>query len=67
MFAYAKVKEDLEKVKCAVHGKTAIINFVDGKIKIESVCCEAHKKKLLEMLPEIDEQNAVSDILEDVY
>ena len=67
MFAYSKMKADLEKVKCAVHNKTATVNFVEGKVNLENVCCEEHKNKLLEMLPEIEEQNAVSDILEDVY
>jgi hypothetical protein len=67
MFAYAKLKDSLEQVKCAVHNQTAVVNFVDGKVNFDSVCCEAHKNKLLEMLPEIEEQNAVSDILEDVY
>ena len=67
MFAYSKMKADLEQVKCAVHNKTATVNFVEGKVNLENVCCEEHKKKLLEMLPEIEEQNAVSDILEDVY
>jgi len=32
----------------------------------ESVCCEVHRKKLEEVLPDIEQQN-VADILEDVY
>ena len=67
MFAYAKLKEDLEKVKCSVHNKTATVNFVEGKVNLENVCCNEHRKKLLEMLPEVEAQTAVADILEDVY
>ncbi len=66
MFEYAKIKAELEQVKCRVHAKTAVVVFTDGKMVFENVCCDAHRKKLQETFADIEQQN-VADILEDVY
>ena len=67
MFEYLKIKDELEQVKCPVHGNTASVKFVDGKINFENVCCSEHRKKLDETLPEIEERQGVVDILQDVF
>lgn len=67
MFAYSKMKEELEQIKCPLHGKTATVTFADGKVTFENTCCEEHIKKLNASLPEIEERHLMSDILEDVY
>jgi hypothetical protein len=67
MFEFAKIKAELEEVKCPVHGKAAKASFVDGQVKLEDVCCEAHWKALGEQLPEIEDKQDAADILEDVY
>jgi hypothetical protein len=66
MFEYAKIKAELEDMKCPVHNKAATIVFAEGKISLENVCCNEHQKKLEDMLADV-EQHDVADILEDVY
>jgi hypothetical protein len=66
MFDYAKIKAELEEVKCSVHDKAATVVLADGRITFENVCCDEHRKQLEDMLPEVDFWD-VSDILEDVY
>ncbi len=66
MFEYLKIKDELEQIKCAVHGKPATITFSDGKINLENVCCEEHKARLKQILPDIEEQQSLADIMEDV-
>jgi hypothetical protein len=66
MFEYAKIKAELEDVKCPVHGKAATVIFAEGKMTFENVCCEEHRKKLEEILPEIEQQD-IADILEVRY
>ena len=66
MFEYAKIKAELEDVKCPVHGKAAIVVFDNGKMTFENVCCEAHRKKLEQVLPEI-EQEDITELLEVRY
>ena len=66
MFEYASMKQELEQIKCPVHAKAVTVVFADGKMIFENVCCEAHRKKLEEMLPDIEQHN-VADILEDRY
>ena len=67
MFEYAKIKAELEEVKCPVHGKVATVIFADGKMTFENVCCEEHRKKLDEVLPEEFEPHEIVDILEVRY
>ena len=66
MFEYAKIKTELEQVKCPLHAKTATVVLASGKVVFENVCCVEHRKKLEAMLPEVDLWD-VEDILEDVY
>ena len=66
MFEYVKIKAELEQIKCPVHAQSATVIFTDGKIVFENVCCDEHRKKLEEALPDIQQHN-VADILEDVY
>ena len=66
MFDYAKIKAELEQVKCSIHDKSAIVVLDNGKITFENVCCDEHRKQLEAILPEVDFWD-VSDILEDVY
>ena len=67
MFEYSKMKDELEQIKCPVHGKAANVKFINGKINIENICCDEHRKKLDESLPEIEERQDVADILEAVF
>lgn len=67
MFEYAKMKVELEQMKCPLHAKTATVVFADGKINFENVCCDEHRKILQAALPDEIEQQNVADILEDVY
>ncbi|HWB63131.1 MAG TPA: hypothetical protein VG603_06465 [Chitinophagales bacterium] len=67
MFEYSKMKEELEQMKCPVHGKTATILVGDGKINIGDTCCNEHRETLLNKLPEVESTQDVADILEDVY
>jgi prepilin-type processing-associated H-X9-DG protein len=67
MFEYSKIKAEIEQVKCPLHGKSATVTFVDGKVNLENVCCDEHNKKLNEMLPEIEDRPDAADILQDVF
>jgi hypothetical protein len=62
MFEYKKIQAELEDFKCPKHGKSAIVSFKEGKMVLESVCCEEHKKFLLEKLTDIS-QKGFTDIL----
>ena len=66
MFEYAKIKAELEVMKCPVHAESATIVFADGKLILENVCCDVHRKRLEDVLSDL-EQHDVADILEDVY
>lgn len=66
MFEYAKIKSDLEQIQCPVHAKTATVNFENGKMRFENVCCSEHLKRLESALPDIELQS-ISDIVEEVY
>ena len=67
MFEYSKIKDELEQIRCPAHGKTATVKFVDGKINFENVCCDEHRKRLEQSLPELEERQYVGDIMEDVF
>ncbi len=66
MFEYAKIKAELEQVKCPVHAKAATVVFADGKMIFENVCCEEHRKNLDAALPDMDKLN-VADLLAEMY
>ena len=66
MFEYVKIKTELEEFKCPVHKKSAIVTFKDGKMELESYCCEKHKMLLDENLTDASQKN-ISDIITEVF
>jgi hypothetical protein len=66
MFEYAKIKAELEQIKCPVHAKAATVVFADGKMIFENVCCDEHRKKLEAALPDLDKLN-VAELLVEMY
>jgi hypothetical protein len=66
MFEYAKIKAELEQIKCPVHAKAATVVFADGKMTFENVCCEEHRKKLEAALPDLESLNTI-DLLAEMY
>ena len=66
MFEYTKIKAELEEFKCPVHKKSAIVTFENGKMVVESYCCEQHKTYLDENLSDISQKN-VADIIAEVF
>jgi hypothetical protein len=70
MFDYAKIKQELEQLKCPVHGATARVNFIEGKISVENACCEEHKMRLIQTEPEIEdrlEMDELEEIMEEIF
>ena len=66
MFEYVKIKAELEEFKCPVHKKSAIVTFADGKMVVESYCCEKHKILLDENLTDVSQKN-IGDIISEVF
>lgn len=66
MFEYKKIKMELENLKCPQHGKSAIVSFKEGKLILEEVCCEEHRKYILENLAEIAHKDETEILLQSV-
>ncbi|MES2622225.1 MAG: hypothetical protein V4615_15350 [Bacteroidota bacterium] len=66
MFEYQKIKTELEEVKCPAHGKKATVSFDNGKMVVETSCCEAHKVLLNRLLSDVSQKN-ISDIIAEVF
>jgi len=64
MFEYKKIKVELENMQCPVHGKSAIVSFKEGRMILESVCCDEHKKYLLENVSEVALQEEADILLQ---
>lgn len=67
MFEFSRIKDELEKIKCPQHGKVAKITFKEGVVNLDDVCCEAHRKLLIEKLPDFENLQTVEEIMQDMY